>query len=286
MKYFGEGLSEKQKELSGIIRKKDRIGEAGSCFVRNRVKSKRKKSLAVWCILLCLLIFLIAMGIGVGTKKIKLNRFFSKMYQVHGADVSHYQGTIDWPVLSESGIRFAFIKATEGSGHVDENFVENWENVKETDLYAGAYHFFSFDSPAETQADLFIATVPKEEGRLAPVVDIEFYGDKASNRPDPDSVREQLSILLERMEAHYGVKPVIYTTMRMYDSYIKGHYEEYPLWIRNTYYTPDFGMKGKWTFWQYSDTEKRSGYSGQEAFIDMNVFKGSEEDLKEFLQKE
>ena len=40
-------------------------------------------------------------------------------YSVMGVDVAHYQGVIDWNKLEEQGVDFAFIKATEGSGHVD-----------------------------------------------------------------------------------------------------------------------------------------------------------------------
>ena len=36
-------------------------------------------------------------------------------YPVKGVDVSRYQGNIDWHVLSEQDVTFAFIKATEGS---------------------------------------------------------------------------------------------------------------------------------------------------------------------------
>ena len=45
---------------------------------------------------------------------------------------------------------------------------------------------------------------------LPPTVDFEFYGDKKSNPPDPAATREQLGILLDSLEARYGVKPVIY----------------------------------------------------------------------------
>ena len=249
------------------------------------MKSVQKKRLIIGLAAVGALVLLVFSGFGIFTKKIKPNLWLSRAYRMRGVDVSHYQGEIDWNALSGNGIRFAFIKATEGSGHVDENFGENWEKVKETELYAGAYHFFSFDSPGDAQADLFINTVPKAEGRLAPAADVEFYGDKKVNRPDPEQVRKQLDIFLERLEEHYGVKPVIYTTMAVYDSYIKGYYEEYPLWIRNVYYSPDFDMKKEWTFWQYSDTEKLSGYQGQEPYIDLNVFKGSVEDLEGFLQE-
>ena len=36
-------------------------------------------------------------------------------WEVFGVDVSSYQGEVDWPVLAEQGVDFAFIKATEGS---------------------------------------------------------------------------------------------------------------------------------------------------------------------------
>lgn len=44
-------------------------------------------------------------------------------YPVRGVDVSHYQGNIDWKVLSEQDIQFAYIKATEGDNFIDKNFL-------------------------------------------------------------------------------------------------------------------------------------------------------------------
>ena len=46
-------------------------------------------------------------------------------YPVRGVDVSHYQGDIDWQVLAGQQIRFAYIKATEGSSYTDELFAVN-----------------------------------------------------------------------------------------------------------------------------------------------------------------
>ena len=94
--------------------------------------------------------------------------------KIKGIDVSAYQGDIDWNILSKQGIDFVFIKATEGSSYVDEMFKKNYENALKTDLKIGAYHFFSYDSNGEKQADNFIRNVPKVEKMLPPVVDIEF----------------------------------------------------------------------------------------------------------------
>ena len=86
---------------------------------------------------------------------ILLNHPSRTRYPVRGVDVSHYQGTIDWPVLAAQDLDFAYIKATEGSSHTDEKFAENWEAAKDTGLRIGAYHFFSFDSPGESQLKHF-----------------------------------------------------------------------------------------------------------------------------------
>ena len=100
-------------------------------------------------------------------------------YPVRGVDVSAHQGEIDWSVLAGQDVQFAYIKATEGSGFTDRMFADNWEGARRSGLRVGAYHFFSFDSGGDTQADRFIGTVPKEKDSLPPAVDVEFYGEKA-----------------------------------------------------------------------------------------------------------
>jgi lysozyme len=203
---------------------------------------------------------------------------------VKGVDVSHFQGDIDWGVLSGQDIDFAFIKATEGSGGIDECFFKNWEDVQKTDLAAGAYHFFSFDSNAAAQAANYMATVNVLDGGLPPAIDFEFYGDKEAYPPDAAQTRRSLQELLDILENHYGKKPIIYATMKTYNIYLKGEFDAYPLWIRNVYYTPQWDLKGKWTFWQYSDRGVLPGYSGDEKYIDLNVFYGNKSELEDLMQ--
>ena len=47
------------------------------------------------------------------------------MTELLGVDVSHFQGVIDWPAVAKSGVQFAMIKATEGTGFVDPRYVAN-----------------------------------------------------------------------------------------------------------------------------------------------------------------
>ena len=159
-----------------------------------------------------------------------------KTYEVRGIDVSSHQGDIDWDILSKKGIKFAFIKATEGSSFVDEKFNINYENAIKTNLKIGAYHFFSYDSEGITQAYNFIAHVPKMEEMLPPVVDIEFYGDKYKNVPDIEETQKQLQIMLEKLEEYYEKKPIIYATYKSYNLYIANNFKDNYIWIRDVYF--------------------------------------------------
>lgn len=141
----------------------------------------------------CLLLLLISAGYiyAVYNGYILLNNPSRLRYPIRGVDVSHYQGTIDWQILSRENLRFAYIKATEGSSHTDSQFIRNWEQVQQTKLAAGAYHFFSFDSPGATQAENFIRCVNAYPGMLPPVIDVEYYADKKENPPSVSQVRAE-----------------------------------------------------------------------------------------------
>ncbi len=206
-------------------------------------------------------------------------------YPVRGVDVSHYQNEIDWKTLASQDIHFAFIKATEGSKTIDECFAYNWSEAMESGIYAGAYHFFSYDSSGVTQAENYINTVPATENMLPPVIDVEFYGDKFSNPPSREEVDGILNDMIEKLEEHYGMTPIIYATEKSYAMFISGGYENNPIWIRNVIQPPSFPEddEREWTFWQYSNRGRLKGYSGDEKFIDMNVFNGSMENFRTFF---
>ncbi len=214
----------------------------------------------------------------------------TKKYPIRGIDVSAHQGNIDWNLMSKQNLHFVFIKATEGSSWVDKKFKYNFKYSIENGMSVGAYHFFSFDSSGEKQAKNFIDNVPKymkNEKRiciLPPIIDLEFYGDKASNPPSSESIYKELDILLDRLERHYNKKPIIYTTPSFYKAYLRNKYTKYHLWIRSVFFAPDsiiariFNMyfdKNQWTFWQYNPKGVLIGYKDGEKFIDLNVFNGN-----------
>lgn len=237
-------------------------------------------------IILSVIAIIISLGIVSGVLLwngiILLNNPSIKQYPVKGIDVSSYQGEINWQTLSSQNIQFAFIKATEGSSYKDPCFDFNFSEAQKTNLRIGAYHFFSYDSSGETQAENFISTVPKIKGMLPPVVDLEFYGDKEKHLPDKKSTQTELNILLNKLEKHYGLRPILYVTEKSYKLYIAGNYQEYDIWIRNVITRPSLSNNRAWTFWQYTNREKLEGYNGKEKYIDMNIFKGTQDEFDKY----
>lgn len=238
-------------------------------------KPKRSKR---WLAPLCILIAaLLVLGGFFAAGVLRVNTPSRETYPVRGVDVSEYQGDIDWDTLAGQGIDFAFIKATEGSACTDPMFATNWQDAQNTKLILGEYHFFSFDSPGDTQAENFLKALPRGAIMLPSVVDVELYGAYKRNPPNAEAVQRELDTLLDTLEAETGQKSILYTTGRTRRLLLAEGYEEYPLWLRDVYFIP---AGDDWTFWQYSDKGQLEGYAGQERYIDLNVYAGSRDELK------
>lgn len=200
-------------------------------------------------------------------------------YEVHGIDVSRYQGRIDWgkvAAMESDDIRvsFAFIKATEGMQLVDPYFKRNWRESREHGVLRGAYHYFKPHINGKVQARLYLKTVKHETGDLPPVVDVEEAG-----RLSPEKFRERLAQCLEVIEEDSGVKPIIYTGLSFYEDYLEGYFEDYPYWIAHYYHSrPRLRNDLEWQFWQHSDKGRVDGIRHK---VDFNVFSGEEEALLE-----
>lgn len=208
-------------------------------------------------------------------KPINFGKVSPRQMAVHGVDVSRWQGEIDWVKLRSQGANFAYIKATDGGDHLDPMFRKNWRAAQAAGLKRGAYHFFYWCRVASEQADWFIRNVPREAGALPPVIDVEWNGDSAcKRRPSREKVLEKMQVFMDRLEAHYGQRPVIYTAPDFYRDNLKGAFKDYPFWLRSVAAHPSKVYPGRdWLFWQYSGSGLSHGVKGR---IDLNVFNGDE----------
>ena len=246
-----------------------------------------KKLLKVLIVIISILlvIFLIVFALA-KAKIVYINKWFvNEKQSVIGVDISSYQADVDMNILKNQDIEFVYIKASEGSSHQDEYFKDNWNNAKKVGLVSGAYHFFSYDSPGITQAQNFIEIVGEDiKGRLLPVVDVEYYGDKEINPPKKQDVIRELSSYLNALEKQYDVKPMIYTRSDIYDKYLKGTFDSYPYWISSLYTPIRWKYNGDWYIWQYLNVGELQGYQGGEKYIDLNVL-NKNKSLEELIVK-
>ena len=244
-----------------------------------------KKFLKVFIIIVVVLaVIFLAVFIPAKMKLIFINEWFvDKNNSTIGVDISSYQANVDMEKLKEQNIAFVYIKATEGSAHQDEKFAENWANAKKAGLPSGAYHFFSFDTPGSTQAENFIKTVGDDlKGRLLPVVDVEYYGDKEKNPPAKEDVVRELTAFVNALEEKYGTKPMIYTGASIYQQFLRDNFGEYKMWISSLYTPLSWNYHGDWYIWQYLNRGVLEGYSGGEKYIDLNVL-NQEKDLNDLI---
>jgi len=201
-------------------------------------------------------------------------------YEVHGIDVSWWQGEIDWETLATADIHFVFMKATEAVTLQDKQFKYNWEQAQKHNLFVGAYHFLNFNSSGVEQAQNFINTVPKTKNMLPPVVDIEF--DLLTVLPEDEVANQIIEDTITTIEKHYGVKPILYVNYESYDRYIRGKYLDHHIWICDINQDPNISDKRLWTFWQHSHTGKLPGIGDGKGDVDLNVYYGT---YQEFLQE-
>ncbi len=201
-------------------------------------------------------------------------------YQIHGIDVSRYQNIIAWEAVKGMKVQnmqlgFVFIKATEGADLVDPFFGRNWKKAKSAGMVRGAYHFFNSKKEGKAQAQNFFEHVKLERGDLPPVLDIE----KAWGMSVP-KLQQEIKGWLDAMETTYGVKPIIYTYVTFYERYLKGVFDDYPLWIAH-YYQPDNPrISRSWHFWQHSEEGHVNGILAK---VDFNVFNGDSAAFKALL---
>jgi len=207
-----------------------------------------------------------------------------------GVDVSRFQGSIDWPTAADSGIRFAFVQASRGSGAdctvkpgqcgPDPYFAANRLAAESAGIRVGAYHrAFASGGTADAaradalaEANIFIAEVGSlQSGELIPVLDAEspFTGMTSA------SLRTWIRVFVKRVTKKLGRKPMIYTNASSWSA--TGNTTEfararYPLWVaewgvsRPTVPANNWARRG-YSVWQYTSSGSVPGISGR---VDMD----------------
>lgn len=202
-----------------------------------------------------------------------------------GIDVSRFQGTIDWGVLSQSGISFAMIRIgsrTASTGVVQEDEYARY-NLQEANKYGvkvGAYFYSTAITSDEAIAEAnFVCDILDKYQITYPVAyDCENYNKKTSRQYLLNKAqRTSLAINFMDTVAKRGYTPMFYGNKSALSNgkdwdmnCISPKYKVWVAWYPKEPFpiTPACDYTGVYGMWQYSDKMLLPGIDG---FVDINV---------------
>lgn len=224
---------------------------------------------------------LVAAGLGIGLGAVALCNRGPGGPSCHvepitpGIDVSYYQRTIDWPRVQRAGIRFAFIRVSDGATIRDPMFATNWTQARRAGVVRGAYQYFRPDQSIAAQADLMIAAMhDRTPDDLPPVLDIEIDAGLAAT-----VVADRARRWIDRVRDKLGVEPIVYTGNDLWRHGGAAALATQPLWVAHyTSACPTVPAPWtRWSFWQHTD---RGAVPGIEGPVDLDLFAGTVDDLR------
>ena len=189
-----------------------------------------------------------------------------------GIDISRYQAGINIEALE---IDFVIVKATEGVGYSDSNYIEYLEQAKNSNKKIGLYHYARPDlgNTPEDEATWFISKAKNYIKEAILVLDWEI---------DISNTNWAYNFL-KTVYDKTGVRPIIYMSAYPANNYDWSRVVEgnFGLWIAS--YGANTGAPGTppenkyWPFyilWQYTSKGYLNGYSGN---LDLDYFYGTKE---------
>jgi len=163
-------------------------------------------------------------------------------------------------------VSFVFMKATEGVSFQDSRFKSHWKQAATRDIQRGAYHFYRTNKNPSAQAKHFIKTVGELRYKdLPPVLDIETIHKGCTKK----ELNEDLLVWLKEVEAHYGVRPIVYTYESFANDYLSDEIlSSYPIWI--AHYGVKTPKRDDWMIWQFTDGGVVHGMRGN---VDLSIMR-------------
>ncbi|WP_405747373.1 lysozyme [Streptomyces sp. NBC_01525] len=196
---------------------------------------------------------------------------------VNGVDVSSHNGNVGWPALRQSGVRFAYVKATEGTTYKNPYFTQQYRGSYDAGIIHGAYHFALPDhSSGASQAKYFAQQggAWSKDGKTLPgALDMEYnpYGATCYGKSQAEMI-DWIADFVETYRAETKRDAILYTSTDWWKQ-CTGNSEEFgktnPLWVPR--YGSSVGeLPAGWDFhtiWQYTSSGQTVG--------DRNHFNGS-----------
>ena len=185
-----------------------------------------------------------------------------------GIDVSHWQHSINFSSVKESGIEFAILKAggSDAGFYTDSKFEENYTAAVAAGLNVGCYYFagskFIGEKNGTADAKRFASIIKSKKFDMPIYLDIE-----AQPTSEKSGITEAAIAFCDHMEKQgYFIG--------IYASDISGFKErldpsvvtKYSSWVARYGKQPEYNRY--WNMWQYSSTGTVTGITGR---VDLDI---------------
>lgn len=188
--------------------------------------------------------------------------------RIEGIDVSHWEGDIDFQEVKRAGIRFVYMKASEGVSYIDPDFERNYREARKARLKIGFYHYVTAGSEEEARAQArhFADVIWGKVYHGCPVMDFESFDSLTK-----DQINDISTAFLQELREVTGKRVAIYSDANNATNTFDARLAVYPLWIADYGVArPDMRNHWKrWAGWQYTDAGRVEGIRGR---VDRNYF--------------
>jgi GH25 family lysozyme M1 (1,4-beta-N-acetylmuramidase) len=194
-----------------------------------------------------------------------------------GADVSHWEGLINWQVTAQ-WLPFVYYKCTDGVNGIDNTFQSNKEGCQAAGMPHAPYHWFQPEQDPIKQADHFVDTAGAGYTR--------YIADVEQKPKEPAGFVSNVLTFLLQIEKRTAIKPAIYTSPAFWNENLRPK----PTWAKNydliiANYTLDAAPTlpigwDTYVIWQYT---KWSYFPGIGTEVDGDWFNGTLEQMRRWF---
>jgi len=187
-----------------------------------------------------------------------------------GIDVSTWNSKVDWKKVGQDGVKFAFVKMTEGRTYISRRKSEI-DEARCVGLAVGAYHFGRPDTDtgihdAVAEAHHFLENYEPGVNDMRPIIDME-----KGMKTDDSYNAEWALTYCDEIEKALGKRPIIYTARWYVQSYFANANKDLldrlskeDLWWAeySDQQTKKLTPWDEWLMWQFSGSGSISGVTG------------------------
>ncbi len=186
-----------------------------------------------------------------------------------GADISVFQGEVDFRRLAQSGAEILYIRAGFGTTE-DDRFAENAAGAAAAGIRHGFYLYVTArtEAEAEQQARYFADLLRGKTYQCRPAMDFEDFSGLTDAQARSVGLR-----FLQELERQTGQVPLLYADAWAVSAiWTDSAFARYPLWIAEYGPAQPTAQSGVWSGWsgfQYTDRGALPGISGA---VDLDRF--------------